>query len=108
MELYDSATIVGTFISAGVLSSESGACMKNSLGDTFPFSLAQVQDRVGPALAPASFVIQEDVALWLEVGGQERRLAVLAPQGHALLVRFEGQSEEFTADYTLLVCKADQ
>ena len=29
----------------------------------------------------------------------ERRQAVLAPRGHALLARFEGRSGEFTADY---------
>jgi hypothetical protein len=79
-----------------------------SLGDTFPFSLAALQEKVGPSLVPASFVVQEDAAFWLEVDGQERRLAILAPQGHALLARFEGQREEFTADYTLLACKADQ
>ncbi|HEX6778836.1 MAG TPA: tagaturonate epimerase family protein [Ktedonobacterales bacterium] len=82
--------------------------MKNSLGETFPFSLAEIRGKVGPALVPASFVAQDDAALWLEVKGQERRLAVLAPRGHALLTSFEGQSEEFTADYSLLVCKADQ
>ncbi len=82
--------------------------MSTSLGDTFPFSLAVLREKVGPALVPASFVVQENAALWLEADGQERRLAVLAPQGHMLLARFEGQSEEFTADYTLLVCKADQ
>src|SRR5690242_9546173 len=82
--------------------------MKNSLGDAFPFSPAALREKVGSPLVPASFVVQEDAAFWLEVDGQERRLAVLAPQGHALLARFEGQSEEFTAEYTRLVCKADQ
>ena len=76
--------------------------------NAFSFSLAEVQARVGTPLVPTSFVIQEDAAFWLEMDGPEQRLSVLAPRGHPLLTRFEGQSEEFTAGYTLLVCKADQ
>ncbi len=75
---------------------------------TFPFSPAELRDKIGPAFVPASLVVQDNAALWCEAESQQRRLAILAHPEHPLFVRFPGTVECFQDDYCLLRCVADQ
>jgi hypothetical protein len=74
------------------------------MADVFPFSLAQVRERFGAALYPASFVVRDGAAYWLQKGGAGKELAVLAEPEHPILARFQGEQHEFGDGYALRLC----
>ncbi len=69
----------------------------------FPFTQDELYAVSGVPRYPASFVVQEDTALWLD--GDEhgsRDLLLVAAREHPLLQRFQGQTTAFRDDYVLL------
>lgn len=78
------------------------------MSDTFPFSQSELQARIGETFVPLSLVKHNGAAFWCELRGQERWLSILAASENPLFKRFHGTLENFTDDYRLLSCPADQ
>ncbi len=74
------------------------------MADAFPFTLTDIQRRFGAALYPASFVIQDGTAYWLQKGRAGKQLAILAHPEHLALARFQGEQQEFGVGYALRLC----
>jgi hypothetical protein len=77
------------------------------MSTAFPFSQAEIQEQLGEALLPESFVIQETAALWLERAGADKRLSVLGRPNDPLLGQFQGTHDDFRDGYTLKRCPLD-
>jgi len=74
---------------------------------SFPFSLTDVQARFGAAVYSDSFVVQDEMALWLQREEAGKRLAILTRPENPQLANFQGESQEFAAGYTLMLCPTD-
>jgi hypothetical protein len=73
----------------------------------FPYTTTDLRARFENALYPASLRINDEAALWLQRTAQGKRLALLAPSGHAWLGRFSGDAQAFEQGYVLKLCPTD-
>ncbi len=69
---------------------------------TFPFTLADLRNHF-TELAPASFVVHNDAAFWMQGKGLDKRLVVLANRSNPVFGKFQGESSIFK-DHTLKIC----
>jgi len=69
---------------------------------TFPFTLGDLRKNF-TELAPASFVIHNDAAFWMQGKGLARRLVILANAENPVFGKFQGESSIFQ-DFTLKLC----
>lgn len=75
------------------------------MSTSFPFTQAELSASFGTPRYPASFVVLEACAFWLDRGEQgKKRLFVLAPAEHPHLTRFQGEAMAFRDTYVLKTC----
>lgn len=63
--------------------------------------VSELQARFGSDLYPASLIEKNNATLWMQHTAHGKRLALLAPIGHAWLDRFAGEAQAFDHDHTL-------
>jgi len=72
-----------------------------------PLLSADLQDRFGDAMYPASLVTTGEAALWLHCTKDGKRLAVLAPADHVWLSLFSGEAQTYSDSKILKLCPTD-
>jgi hypothetical protein len=55
---------------------------------------------------PASLVITDNAALWLQRTTSGKQLAVIATSDHPWLAQFSGEAQSFSDGYVLKLCPA--
>lgn len=72
---------------------------------SFPFTQAELYAATGTPRYPASFVVQEQTAFWLDGDAQgHKRLLLVTPAEHPYNRRFQGTATVFQNDYMIHVC----
>ena len=77
------------------------------MSSAFPFSLTEIQSRLGTGIYDESFITHNDLGLWIQRSGETKQLAVVAMPNHPLLTTFQGVSSELSEGYILLQCPLD-
>lgn len=73
----------------------------------FPFTGTDLHRRFETGMYPASLVITDNAALWLQRTTSGKQLAVIATSDHPWLAQFSGESQSFSDGYVLKLCPAN-
>lgn len=70
----------------------------------FPYTLTDIQERLGVAIDPATLVVQASAAFWPDLTANDKPLMILARSNDGMLSRFQGELQPFDDEYVVMRC----